>query len=98
MKLFLVHCGFYDNEVGDGVYESHTNLFVVAKDFADARLKARANPIFQDKKMHVDGIQQVEAVDGFRVNLDSESALEGKTIVTSHKHRDLAPKPSPTTH
>ena len=31
MKLFLIHVGFYDHEVMDGLYEQHSNYFVVAK-------------------------------------------------------------------
>ena len=30
MKLYLVHAGFYDDNVSSGFYESHTNYFVVA--------------------------------------------------------------------
>ena len=29
MKLFLVHTGYYDNDISNGFYESHTNYFVV---------------------------------------------------------------------
>lgn len=94
MKLFLVHCGFYDAEVFDGVYESHVNFFVAAENFADAREKAKLNPVFKGKKMHVDGLQEVEAVDGWEVALRENPALNGATKVIGHRHRDLAPKPS----
>jgi hypothetical protein len=93
MKLFLVHCGFYDGEVFDGVYESHVNFFVAAESFDDARAKARLNPTFQGKKMHVDGLQRVDAVDGHEVALRENPALDGATRVVGHRHRDLAPKP-----
>ncbi len=95
MKLFLVHCGFYDPEVGDGVYEGHTNFFVVAHDFAEARVKVKQNEKFALKKMHVDGLQQIEIVDGFRIELAHDEALQGKSEVISSRFRDLAPKPSP---
>ena len=92
MKLFLVHCGFYDKDVCDGLYESHVNYFVSAEDFEDAKMKAKQIPEFQMKKMHVDGLQEIQAVNGFRVILQSDSNLENKTIITNYKHRDLAPK------
>jgi len=40
MQLYLVHCGFYDVELCDGLYESHVNFFVAAKSFEDARVQA----------------------------------------------------------
>jgi hypothetical protein len=96
-KLFLVHCGYYDAEVGDGIYESHTNVFVVAKDWSEARSKAKALEIFQNKRMHVDGLQEIEAVSGFRVQLEEDASLKGSSVLNNVKHRDLAPpKPSTT--
>jgi hypothetical protein len=95
MKLFLVHCGFYDSSVGDGVYESHVNLFVVAEDFADARIRAKQDPVFQGKKMHIDGLQQLDAIDGYRVVLDLDKDLDGRSEVQSHRYNDMLPKKSP---
>jgi Domain of Unknown Function (DUF1543) len=95
VKLFLVHCGFYDPEVGDGVYESHVNFFVVAEDFAEARMRVKKNPIFLNKRMHIDGLQQVEAIDGYRVNLDLDKELDGRSQVLSHRYNELLPKKSP---
>ncbi len=96
MKLFLVHCGFYDADLCDGLYESHVNFFVAAESFEDARLKAKLLPDFKNKRMHVDGLQEIQAVEGLRVELKQEPNLKGATIVVNHKHRDLAPKPSPS--
>ena len=62
MKLFLVHAGFYDDNVSGGFYESHTNYFVVATDVKQAKQKAKAIPEYKDKKMHIDGIK--ENIDG----------------------------------
>lgn len=93
MKLFLIHCGFYDGEVFDGVYESHVNFFVAAENFDEARAKARLNPTFKGKKMHVDGLQRVEAVDGYEIILRENPALNGGARVTGNRYRDLAPKP-----
>lgn len=92
MKLYLVHCGFYDLEILDGVYESHVNFLVAAESFEDARAKVRLEPDFSRKKMHVDGLQEVRAVNGHRVDLTADSAFQGKTEILSSRHRDLAPK------
>ena len=42
----------------------------------------------------MDGLQQVDAVDGFRVELREDPALNGDSRVASHRRRDLAPKAS----
>ena len=93
MKLYLIHCGFYDSNVGDGLYESHVNFFLSAESFEDAKSKAKMIPEFQEKRMHIDGLQEVQAVNGFRVHLDYDASLANKSIVINFKHRDLAPKP-----
>ena len=41
MKLYMVHCGFYDADICEGLYESHVNYFVAAEDFAGARARAK---------------------------------------------------------
>ena len=69
MKLFLIHAGFYDNDVSSGFYESHTNYFVVADNIKSAKSKARSIKEFKDKKMHIDGIMEVNEVDGYNINL-----------------------------
>ena len=83
-KLYLVHCGFYDTEVFEGIYESHGNFFVVAESFDDARVKAKLIPEYQKRKMHVDGLQEIQVVDGHRVVLQSVADLEGRTILVSN--------------
>lgn len=95
MKLYLVHCGFYDAAICDGLYESHVNYFVAAESFEDARARAKLIPEFAGKKMHVDGLQEISAVSGFRVSLQEDASLHGQTHILNHKHRDLAPKPAP---
>lgn len=96
LKLFLVHCGFYDMDVLDGVYESHVNFVVAAESFEDARVKVKLEPDFTKKKMHVDGLQRIDAVTGYRLHFEADSTLNGKTVIESSRHRDLAPKPSPS--
>ena len=83
MKLYLVHCGFYDSEVCDGLYESHVNFFVSAETFEDARVRAKQIPEFAVKRMHIDGLQEIQAVNGFRVHLEHESSLDNKTLIVS---------------
>ena len=69
MKLYLIHAGFYNPKIMDGLYEQHTNYFVVAKNVKDAKKKARQNSIYKKKKMHIDGIQELNIIDGYRINL-----------------------------
>ncbi len=92
MNLYLVHCGFYDENVSSGLYESHVNYFVAAEDFKDARIKAKQIEEFKSKHMHIDGVQEISAVDGFRISLAEDSALAGKSDLPLHKHRQLAPQ------
>jgi hypothetical protein len=70
MKLFLVHAGFYDNNVSGGFYESHTNYFVVAKDVKEAKSRAKEIKEYKIKKMHIDGIKEVDVVDGYKIELE----------------------------
>lgn len=94
MKLYLVHCGFYDSELCEGLYESHVNFFVAAASFEDARLKAKQIPAFKSKRMHVDGLQEICGVAGYRITLQEDAVLKGESLIINNKHRDLAPKPA----
>ena len=69
MKLYLIHVGFYDPDIMEGLYEQHVNYFVVAENVVDAKKKARENTIYKKKKMHIDGIQELKIIDGYRINL-----------------------------
>ena len=69
MKLFLIHVGFYDPAIMEGLYEQHSNYFVAAENVKEAKKKAKMNSLFKIKKMHIDGIQEINIVDGFRVTL-----------------------------
>jgi hypothetical protein len=91
-KLFVVHCGFYDTDLLDGIYESHVNFVIAAESFEDARAKVKLEPEFQKKRMHVDGLQLVDAIKGYRVTLTHDATLEEQSVITSNCHRDLAPK------
>jgi hypothetical protein len=93
MKLFLVHCGFYDPEVCEGQYEFHVNFFTAAEDAESARKKAKLIPEFTAKKMHIDGLREISAVDGYLISLAEEPTLQGETLVHGWKYRELAPQP-----
>ena len=42
MKLFMVHVGFYDSTIGEGIYETHLNYFLAAENAKDAKAKAQS--------------------------------------------------------
>ncbi len=87
MTLYLIHCGFYDDEISDGIYEFHVNIPVVGESMDAAKSKVRTNPSFQRKKMHIDGIQEIKAVDGFRILF--ENSAEAPSVVNNFPYRDL---------
>ncbi|OQW54668.1 MAG: hypothetical protein A4S09_05790 [Proteobacteria bacterium SG_bin7] len=88
MTLFLIHCGFYDEEISDGIYEFHVNIPVVASDLEEAKKKVRVLPQFHSKKMHIDGIQKIEAVDGYALTF-SKADASCETYIQNIQHRDL---------
>ncbi len=88
MKLFLIHLGYYDN-LSYGVFESHTNRFILAENEEDARAKMKASDFFKENKMHIDGLQCIEAVEGHRIELKADDTLHGETLVSSHQFRGL---------
>ena len=92
MQLYMVHCGFYDPEVGDGLYENHTNIFLLAEDFSAARAKVKLQKEFRAKKMHIDGLLEVQAVEGFRLDFKPDDSLAGKTRISSLKYGSRVPQ------
>ena len=70
MRLFLVHAGFYDENISGGFYESHTNYFIVAENVKDAKSKAKEIPEYKKKKMHIDGIKELDTVNGYKIVLE----------------------------
>ena len=73
MKLYLIHTGFYDLDLMNGMYEQHTNYFVVAANIQEAKKKAKKNIAFNKMKMHIDSIQEINVVDGYLVKLEADS-------------------------
>ena len=80
MKLYLVHVGFYDPNIMDGLYEQHANFFVVAENVKDAKKKAKQNLIFKKKKMHIDGIQELNIIDGYSIKLVASNSIDNSVI------------------
>ena len=90
-KLYLVHCGFYDPQTSfGGVYEGHTNLILVADSARSARLKAKSLDIYKEKRMHIDGIQEIIAVDGYKVALIKDTTLKHTKEIKAYSFQDLA--------
>lgn len=76
MKLFIVHAGYYDNEIG--IYELHTNFLVVAANLIEVKNRVKEIDIFRKKNMHIDAVQEIEAVDGYRVTLIEDQIVATK--------------------
>lgn len=88
MKLYFIHCGFYDEDVTEGIYEFHVNIPVIACDLDEAKKKVRLVPQFIFKKMHIDGIQEITSVDGYTITF--VKAESGRiTSIQYIKHRDM---------
>ena len=54
MNLYMVHVGFYDPSIGEGLYEVHMNFFTVAEDPKKAKDNILNLKEFRDKKMHIE--------------------------------------------
>ena len=89
MKLYLVHTGYYDKSVGDGFYEQHTNILIAAKNAYSAREKVKKTKDYINKKMHIDGIQEIENVDGYDIQLTKSNDQEKVTIYNHYQVRFL---------
>ena len=89
MKLYLIHTGYYDKSTGDGFYEQHTNILVVAKDAYSAREKVKLNKDYKDKKMHIDGIKEIENIDGYDVRLKKSTNDEKINLFNHYQVRFL---------
>lgn len=92
MKLFLVHCGYYDSEICNGLYEGHVNYFIAAENFEDAKTKSKLIEEFKNKKMHIDGMQEIQVVNGYKILLEQDSSIPNQTKIVNFKHREMAPK------
>ena len=89
MKLFLIHTGYYDKNIGDGFYEQHSNIFITAKDAFSAREKVKKNKEYMTKKMHIDGIKEIENIDGYKIDLKKSKSIEKINSYNHHQVRFL---------
>ena len=69
MKLFMVHTGFYDKKISRGIFEFHTNYFIVAENHIKAKEKILNKSEFKKRNMHIDGIIEINNIDGFKIDL-----------------------------
>ncbi len=88
-KLYIVHVGFYDEHPNFGVYEAHTNFFVVAATPQEAKKIVKSRPVYTDKKMHTDGIQEIEVVGGQRLKFENDNSLKGEDIIRNYSYNQL---------
>ena len=84
MKLFIVHAGFYDSEIG--IYELHTNFLVAAEDINSVKNKIKIKDIFKNKNMHIDAVQEIEVVDGYRILLEKDLINDCKQTNYTYTH------------
>ena len=89
MKLFMVHVGYYDKLIGEGLYETHLNYFVAAEDAKDAKDKAHQIPEFQERSMHIDGMKEIASVDGYKVSLERDEASESGQVISYDDTKNL---------
>ena len=85
-KLYLIHTGYYDKNTGDGFYEQHTNILIVAKNAYSAKEKVKLNKDYLEKKMHIDGIKEIENIDGYEIQLKKTNNNEK---ITSYNHNQV---------
>jgi hypothetical protein len=86
LRLFIVHCGYYDPALSAGAYESHTNFLVAAEEAGEAKAKAKGLAEYRRFHMHVDSVQEVVAVQGHEVALRRKASLGGKTLIRKQKY------------
>ena len=89
MKLYLIHTGYYDKSTGEGFYEQHTNIFLVAKDAYSARELVKKNEDYIKKKMHIDGIKEIENIGGYDIQLKKSTQEEKVKSLNHHQVRFL---------
>ncbi len=89
MNLYMVHVGFYDPSIGEGLYEVHMNFFTAAKNPKDAKERISDLKEFQDKKMHIDGIKELSFVDGYKVYLEKTTNPEKEEILGYDESKKL---------
>ena len=85
----MVHVGFYDAEVGEGIYESHMNFFIAASNAKSAKTKTFNLEQFKNKKMHIDGIKEISDVEGYKVILEKSSYKNKSKVYSYNESKQL---------
>ena len=85
----MVHVGYYDFDSGEGIYESHKNFFVAAKDPKEAKSRTFSLEEFTKKNMHIDGIKEISNVQGYEVNLVKKENLKEGQIIGYDESKEL---------
>jgi len=89
MNLYMVHVGYYDPSIGEGLYEVHMNFFTAAEDSKKAKENVLNLKEFQDKKMHIDGIKELSYVDGYSISLKEGENSKGGEILGYDESKEL---------
>ncbi|HLB56133.1 MAG TPA: DUF1543 domain-containing protein [Coxiellaceae bacterium] len=71
------------------VFILHNNFLVVANDVKDAKEKMTSKKIFQDKKMHIDGIIEIKYVDGYDIQLSPNKIVCENKIYSGADLRNM---------
>ena len=85
----MVHVGYYDKSIGEGLYETHLNYFVAAEDAKDAKNKAHQLSEFQEKSMHIDGMKEISSVDGYKVTLEKDAEPKSGQVISYDDIKNL---------
>ena len=89
MNLYMVHVGYYDPSIGEGLYEVHMNFFTVAESAKIAKEKVSDKKEFLEKKMHIDGIKLLSYVDGYKVSLVEDKNPKKDKIIAYDESKKL---------
>lgn len=87
MKLYIIHVGFYDLDIG--MYELHSNVLTIAPDAKTAKQQVKNKDFFINKKMHIDGIQEIINVDGYDLIPTPNSSGLNNTIFSHEQIKAL---------
>tara|TARA_B100000686_G_scaffold46515_1_gene49560 strand:+ start:342 stop:599 length:258 start_codon:yes stop_codon:yes gene_type:complete len=85
----MVHVGYYDKSIGEGLYETHLNYFVAAESAKEAKDKAHQLSEFQERSMHIDGMKEISNVDGYNVILEKDSGSKPGEVISYDEAKDL---------
>tara|TARA_B100001175_G_scaffold307521_1_gene306837 strand:+ start:851 stop:1108 length:258 start_codon:yes stop_codon:yes gene_type:complete len=85
----MVHVGYYDKSIGEGLYETHLNYFVAAQDAKEAKNKTHQISEFQERSMHIDGMKEISSVEGYKVTLEKDSESKSGEVISYDETKNL---------